>query len=754
MPIRPPALDDRTYDSLVEELVARIPAHTPEWTNPLPGDPGRTLIELFAWMGDALLYRANLIPERQRLAFLRLLGAGMRPAQPARGLVTVQLDDALDEPVLLPPLSRIDRPAPFETRTALRAVPVTAAVFYKRPLSDAELRDPAMARVVAGLQRVYRIGGSVRPYATTPLFAAGEPIPTGFDLITQTADRCLWLALLAATPARATAARTALATNPGGGQALLNIGVVPSLEVPALFEEIGPRAAIPHLWEISRLNARGDAEYQALDVVEDTSRGLTQRGVLRLALPAAGVIGAPSNNVRERVTAGVGDQPPRLDSPEQAARLIGWLRLRPRPETPLTSLRLSWIGINAVEIDQRQSLPSRVLGTSNGAPDQEFALPGAPVEPETLLIEVEEEGRGYLPWLRVDDLALAGRDQGAYQLDPEAGTIRFGDGLRGRVPDAGRRVRAALARIGGGRAGNLAPGSITQLASPPAGRTIKLLQSLPTEGGEDAETLEQAERRIPALFRHRDRAVTADDYKRLAAETPGVRLGRVEVLPRFRPQQRQNGVAGVVSVMVLPQKDGFQPANPQPDRPVLEAVHSHLDARRPLATELYVIGCEYVRIGVSVGVSLLDNLGALSLGQGGLAAGTAGRPLSRDSVVVAVREALRQFLWPLAPGGYEGGGWPLGRAVRDRELEVVVARVPGVDAVARVNLFLWQNGAWQQLPRRTPDAPVELPLAAWQLPELLGVAVAVDADAPTSLDSINPFADPSSVAIPVVPNMC
>jgi predicted phage baseplate assembly protein len=89
MPIRPPALDDRRYDDLVAELVSRIPAHTPEWTHPRAGDPGRTLIELFAWLGDALLYRANLIPERQRLAFLRLLGEPLRAARPARGLVTI-----------------------------------------------------------------------------------------------------------------------------------------------------------------------------------------------------------------------------------------------------------------------------------------------------------------------------------------------------------------------------------------------------------------------------------------------------------------------------------------------------------------------------------------------------------------------------------------------------------------------------------------------------------------------------------------
>ena len=80
MPIRPPVLDDRSYDDLVEELLARIPAHTPDWTHPRPGDPGRTVVELFAWLADTLLYRVNLIPERQRLAFLRLLGLEPRPA--------------------------------------------------------------------------------------------------------------------------------------------------------------------------------------------------------------------------------------------------------------------------------------------------------------------------------------------------------------------------------------------------------------------------------------------------------------------------------------------------------------------------------------------------------------------------------------------------------------------------------------------------------------------------------------------------
>src|SRR5436190_18731892 len=125
MSFRPPRLDDRSYDDLVNELVARIPAHTPEWTNPRPGDPGRTLIELFAWLGDALLYRANLIPERQRLVFLKLLGLQIRPAVAARGIVTVAFNaDGLPSPVTLRSAARVSGPPTFETRGELTVLPI------------------------------------------------------------------------------------------------------------------------------------------------------------------------------------------------------------------------------------------------------------------------------------------------------------------------------------------------------------------------------------------------------------------------------------------------------------------------------------------------------------------------------------------------------------------------------------------------------------------------------------------------------
>jgi|SRR5882724_10165972 len=73
MPLQLPNLDDRAYADLVEEALGLIPRYAPEWTNHNPSDPGITLIELFAFLTDMLLYRLNRVTEAQVRGFLRLL---------------------------------------------------------------------------------------------------------------------------------------------------------------------------------------------------------------------------------------------------------------------------------------------------------------------------------------------------------------------------------------------------------------------------------------------------------------------------------------------------------------------------------------------------------------------------------------------------------------------------------------------------------------------------------------------------------
>jgi hypothetical protein len=73
MPLRLPNLDDRRYIDLVAEALERIPTHSPQWTNYNPSDPGITLVELFAYLADMLLYRINRVTDDNTRKFLKLL---------------------------------------------------------------------------------------------------------------------------------------------------------------------------------------------------------------------------------------------------------------------------------------------------------------------------------------------------------------------------------------------------------------------------------------------------------------------------------------------------------------------------------------------------------------------------------------------------------------------------------------------------------------------------------------------------------
>jgi hypothetical protein len=68
-----PNLDDRSFTDLVEEARALIPVYARGWTNHNPSDPGMMLIELFAWLTEMLMYRANQVSAADTEVFLRLL---------------------------------------------------------------------------------------------------------------------------------------------------------------------------------------------------------------------------------------------------------------------------------------------------------------------------------------------------------------------------------------------------------------------------------------------------------------------------------------------------------------------------------------------------------------------------------------------------------------------------------------------------------------------------------------------------------
>ena len=363
---------------------------------------------------------------------------------------------------------------------------------------------------------------------------------------------------------------------------ILNVGIVPALPLQDPFADIGPRAAVQAVWQMTDATAPSQVPiYNTLKVNSDTTQGLTRPGVVRVVLPSADHIGAPTNDIHNDPTAGVGLKPPRIDDPDVQSKLVTWLRL-----SAATAFQITWAGINAVEIDQRTTYNFVPVGISDGSADQQFALSQTQIDPTTFVLEVDMPGFGFQAWTPVDDLSVLPGPLPAYVLDPEAGTVRFGNQMQGMIPPISRRIRVRQMRAGGGAAGNLPAGSLTAIkALDPSGNPVKqkitVTQPIPTTGGADSETLDQVERRLPSMLKHQERAVTADDYKALAMEVPGAGVARVEVLPLFKPQTRTPNVPGVVSVMVIPGKPGVQPPCPRADRPLLETVYQYLDSAPP-----------------------------------------------------------------------------------------------------------------------------------------------------------------------------
>ena len=102
-----PELDDRRFQDLVDDAKRLVQQRCPDWTDHNVSDPGVTLIELFAWMTDQLLYRLNRVPDRHYIKFLDLIGVSLFPPTAARTAVTFWLSAPQPDVVRIAPGTQV-----------------------------------------------------------------------------------------------------------------------------------------------------------------------------------------------------------------------------------------------------------------------------------------------------------------------------------------------------------------------------------------------------------------------------------------------------------------------------------------------------------------------------------------------------------------------------------------------------------------------------------------------------------------------
>jgi hypothetical protein len=421
----------------------------------------------------------------------------------------------------------------------------------------------------------------------------------------------------------------------------------------------GSDESSPFIWEY--WSPRGWTE---LAVVDQTI-GFTRGGLVQLVgapdAVASDGLGGPQYRVRARVKQGQ-----RAD----AAPIRG-------------------VWLNAVWATHSRSFQLEPLGNSDGNPRQTFSARNTPVlAGETVWVE-EWTGRGdywrtfvlnvadgdlrfdrdpatgeiaavWVRWQWRPHLHDSGPLDRHYALERARGMLRFGDGVRGLIPPAGRRLVISYSS-GGGLAGNVPAGAITELRT-----AVPFIQGatnpVAATGGAAVETVPAVEARGPERLRHRGRALAARDFAWLAREaSPAV--ARARCLPITGPAGP--GQRGWVTVLVVPQ--GAE-GSPLPSPELRRRVRDHLAARAPatVARRIRVEGPRYVPIGV---VAEVIPLPAQSVG----------------ALEARLRDRLNQFLHPLT-GGPGQVGWDFGQTVHLSQIASVIEGTSGVDFAREIHL--------------------------------------------------------------------
>jgi hypothetical protein len=626
-----PNLDDRVWQDIVDEATALIPYYNPEWTDHNRTDLGITLVELFAWLVEGMIYRLNRVPPKNFVEFLNLIGITRDPETPATVMLTYRMAP-LAPPLLLPRGNQVatqqtntDPAIVFETDDSVQLLPInlTTALYIHKVVFDKykNVTGALVAAPLTGMQVTIAVGQSIT-------------IALGFD--------------------QATALPVALRF------AFRAVAAVGDLQVQWAYSQ---GALAPSAWPL-------------IPGVMDGTDDFTRNSTVTATVPVGWTVQAPGG------WAGVGAE----SLADAVTQPLFWIGIRVSNLLPVPYLlQIDSILFNSVHASSALTVTQpELLGTSDGSPFQVFSLkhvplyetPGTPDQYAHLVLQVRQPLLGgafgpWTTWTRVDDFA---HGAGAwYRLNPVTGDVSFGnydpvispDG-HGTIPPNESEIQALTYRyVAGGEIANVPPSTITVLRTPAPG-VIAATNPGGAANGADEESIEDTKRRGPEALRNRYRAVTAADYEYLAREA-STEVRKVRCLqPRqftaydqaFDPLVTPgdpwtygglNRDTGNVHVIIIP---GGPLANraPAPTAELLQEVSDYLEQRRTVTAALNVTGPRYLPIKVTAQIMVWKKA---------VDTGLVPDPTVSNQVRDDITAKIVQFLHPVL-GNLDGHGWEIG----------------------------------------------------------------------------------------------
>ena len=254
-----------------------------------------------------------------------------------------------------------------------------------------------------------------------------------------------------------------------------------------------------------------------------------------------------------------------------------------------TALDQGWSAARALQQDPCRATPANMqLQTDDPSQFGDQNLPGA------------------LPWTPQRDLLASDRFAQEFVVETEAdgsALLRFGDNRFGLQPDEGAHLLASY-RQGGGAAGNVGPDSITRLVSEDiniAPLVIAVRNLLPAQGGADPESPDAIKLQAPEAFRTQERAVTEDDYARMAERHPQVQ----------RAAARLRWTGSWYTMFVSIDRKGGAPL----DDEFRALMLTHLDRYRLAGYDLDLRDPAFVPLDIELGICVLPGYIAAAVKQ-------------------------------------------------------------------------------------------------------------------------------------------
>jgi len=639
-------LDERSFQDLVDEAKLRIPRYCPEWTNHNISDPGVTLIELFAYMVDQLLYQVNRVPEKNYRSFLDMIGVRMAPPNAANTDITFRLAAAQPNPLIVPKGT--------ETAT-VRTESQQARIFTT---------DQDLVITPPGLKYILTTPNSQSFTNCTDLALGRMPREIEVFQNEPQPNNAFYL---------------------GFSQNIARNTLVIGLDCEKVGAGINPDDA-PLIWEYwDELRA----EWIALAVSSDSTGGLT----------------TPFSELEIVVPLTAGQREIELISGSGDGIMAWWLRCRYKDlaknqpgynKSPIIRRFNAYSIGGTISATHSQIIRMEVLGRSSGEQGQRFKLQNTPIlalnpaENETIIVEDPETGMPEV-WKQVVDFSESGSNDKHFVCDYVSGEISFGPALRspqgtqaqwGAIPPFSSRILITSYRTGGGTEGNVGSKTITVLQSSiPYVDTVLNYRS--ATGGTNSESLEHALMRGPRTLRARNRAVTVEDFEVLTREaTSGVARVRCITPQSTERAGVQNGEwvePGTVILLVVPEVDAnlrdLRPEHLDIPAGMRANITSYLDERRLLTTQLELTTPKYQWVTIQVRLKTFNSF-------------------VNERVKREAERRLYSFIRPVQGGPdpglrfeVPGEGWPFGRTLYLSEIYPILQTIEGVEFVEKVELF-------------------------------------------------------------------